>query len=81
MVTSSGSVIQERSKRPRRPMKRPVATITGMIGTKTSPKVRIARWNQFPCLAASAFISSLEDVGKQVQPLRRTSCLLYQSQR
>ena len=51
-------------KRPRTPMKRPVATITGMIGTKTSPKVRIARWNQFPCLAASAFMSSLDDVGK-----------------
>ena len=45
-------------------MKRPVATITGIIGTKTSPKVRMARWNQFPCLAASAFISALVEVGK-----------------
>ena len=49
---------------PRIPINNPVATIAGKIGTKTSPKVRIARWNQFPCLAASAFISSFDDVGK-----------------
>ncbi len=45
-------------------MKRPVATIAGRIGTKTSPKVRIARWNQLPCLAASAFCSSFDAVGR-----------------
>ena len=45
-------------------MKRPVATIAGMIGTKTSPKVRIARWKALPCLAASAFCSPVVAVGK-----------------
>ena len=45
-------------------MKRPVATIAGMIGTNTSPNVRTARWNQLPCFAASAFISLVVEVGK-----------------
>ena len=44
-------------------MKSPVATIAGRIGTNTSPNVRMARWNQFPCLAASAFMSSFDEVG------------------
>ena len=58
LPSSLEASFQERS-RVRTPMKRPVATITGMIGTNTSPNVRMARWNQFPCLAASAFMSSL----------------------
>ncbi len=45
-------------------MKRPVATIAGMIGTNTSPNVRMARWNQLPCFAASAFCSELVEVGR-----------------
>ena len=45
-------------------MKRPVATMAGKIGTNTSPNVRTARWNQFPFLAASAFCSPVEEVGK-----------------
>ena len=41
---------------PRRPMKRPVATRTGMIGTKTSPSVREIFWAIDICAYASALL-------------------------
>ena len=41
------------------PIKKPDATIAGMIGTKISPNVFIARWNQLPLAAPYALASSL----------------------
>ncbi len=41
------------------PIRKPDATIAGMIGTKISPSVLIARWNQLPFRAPCAFASSL----------------------
>ena len=41
------------------PIRKPDATIAGMIGTKMSPRVLIARWNQLPFCAACALASSL----------------------
>ena len=34
--------------RPRRPINRPVATSTGMMGTNTSENIRTARWKALP---------------------------------
>ena len=41
------------------PIRKPDATIAGMIGTKMSPSVLINRWNGFPFCAAAALTSSL----------------------
>ena len=40
------------------PIRKPDATIAGMIGTKMSPSVLIKRWKGFPLLAASFLTSS-----------------------
>ena len=44
---------------PSNPFKRPLATIAGMIGTKTSPRVFIALKKKFCFDAAACFTSSL----------------------
>ncbi len=41
------------------PIKKPLATIAGIIGTKISPNVLIALLNKFVCAVAAAFTSSL----------------------
>ncbi len=45
---------------PRRPMKRPVATSTGMIGTKTSPSVREIFCTVVICAYASSLLLTPE---------------------
>ena len=48
-------------RNPRSPMKSPVATMTGMIGTNTSANTRISCCNLFPRFAAAAACSFLDD--------------------
>ena len=42
------------------PIKKPLATMAGMIGTKISPSSLIARMNQFCFSAAASFASAFE---------------------
>ena len=42
------------------PIKNPLATMAGIIGTKISPRSLIARINQFCFCTAASFASALE---------------------
>ena len=41
------------------PMRKPLATMAGIMGTNISPKILIIYWNIFPCFAACFFNSSV----------------------
>ncbi len=58
------------------PIRKPLATIAGIIGTKTSPKVLIARLNRF-CLAAAAALASSFDAAVRPEMAINSSYTLF----